>query len=72
MKYKVSWETKVGIGCTYYSGIETVDVEEGGEEEAEKKAVYNVWNRAFRDFYRSHIQVKSVSQKLLEEEREDA
>lgn len=63
MKYKVSWATKVGVGCTYYSGIETVDIEEGGEDEedeAKRIAVYNVWSRAFRDFSRSHIQVKSV------------
>lgn len=60
MKYKISWATKVGVGCTYYSGVEIVDIEDGDEDEATQIAVNNVWRRAFRDFSKNHIQVKSV------------
>lgn len=68
MKYKVSWATKVSMGCTYYSGVEIVDIEEGEENEAESIAINNIWKKGFKDFPKNHIQAKSV--KMMQEKKQ--
>lgn len=48
MKYKVEWETAVGVGMTYYSGTEIVNVsEETLDEEVRDITRHYVWSRAF-------------------------
>ncbi len=57
--YKVSWHTSVGVGSTYYAGVETVEAE--NDEQAAVKAQRIVWSRAFRDYPKSHIVVTEIT-----------
>lgn len=68
MVYQVFWETIVSAGCTYYSGVEDVEIEQYSEEDADvnedqvkQTAINRVWWRGFRDFSKNHIQIKSVT-----------
>lgn len=57
-QYKVFWETSIGIGATFYEGIERVYAE--SEEQAAQDARVSVWRRGFRDWPITHIVVLYV------------
>lgn len=59
--YKVTWHTSVGMGYTYYEGIETVKAD--NDDDAEEAAKFNVWSRGFRDCPKSHIVIVKVERR---------
>lgn len=61
MKYKVYWQTKPGIGATFYNGSQIINFEdeEGSEEEASSIIQRSVW-RDFKEYSLNHIQITKV------------
>lgn len=58
-KYKVYWNTRPGVGSTYYRGEEIVYA--GSEEGARKTAQHRVWTRAFKGTHsQDHIVIRHV------------
>lgn len=56
--YKVHWETQIGAGATFYSGV--VEQDAVDEEEASSLVRFRVWQKGFKDFSQSHIQIVKV------------
>ena len=60
MNYEIHWQTKIGGGLAFYSGIEKFELDTDDLEEVTDIATHNIWRRAFTDRPKSHIQITNI------------